>query len=263
MFFLLSRKMRLKYKTSFKYIKSYFKQSSIAVLHFRHSKVYHLEQLFFSLLAALLFITVSIIISATLTRYFSNPTVITIERDHFNWSINFPAATICPTSKINRELVDYFVQFSTVSNKTLLKEFMLSLASGTYDNFENIPYIDEIFAEQYLTLLQEMQYIFQPSFQTSAGVALKLQPVISEMGICYTINSNMGVYNSPSYWENDSWSLLEKKEVFKVHYLDGESFINVINITSGFKVYVVYYLEVRLCTFSCRFIFMDQTKLRI
>lgn len=39
----------------------------------------------------------------TWQRYQINPTVISMERDRFGWNTSFPAATICPTIKINEE----------------------------------------------------------------------------------------------------------------------------------------------------------------
>lgn len=71
-------------------------------------------------------------------RYQENPTVISIERDRYSWNTSFPAATICPTYKMNSELVEDYVAESSTRNKTLLREFIYTLANATYGTFDKV-----------------------------------------------------------------------------------------------------------------------------
>ncbi|CAH0552035.1 unnamed protein product [Brassicogethes aeneus] len=204
--------MKSKSRSQTPFIKKYLKVSSIhGFKHLVLSKN-RLEKLLWLNIIILATSGASYISYLTITRYIQNPTVTTIERNHFSWDTNFPAATICPTAKINEKMVHDLTEYSTVSNKSLFYEFMLALAAGTYDNFDEIPYFDELEKEQYITLLLEMQYEFKPVFRTSTGVEL-------------------------NYWENDQWDIVEEQDIFKVNFLDGESFIEVLNITSGFKIF--------------------------
>lgn len=40
---------------------------------------------------------------ATLSRYYNNPTVISLERNYMEWNTTLPAATLCPMQKYDEE----------------------------------------------------------------------------------------------------------------------------------------------------------------
>lgn len=140
-----------------------------------------------------------ILSSLTLMRYQGNPTVISMERDRFSWNTSFPGATICPSFKVNEQLMEEYIEKSTETNKTLLQEFILSLANATYENFDKVVKYDKIKSEDYLDLLLNLQFEFKPSVSNSGinGQQYTLQKVISEKGICYAFNSQLAIYNSP------------------------------------------------------------------
>ncbi|KAF2894805.1 hypothetical protein ILUMI_11368 [Ignelater luminosus] len=179
-----------------------------------------------------------ILSSATWTRYQENPTVVSMERDRFAWNTSFPAATICPSFKINDKVLDNFVSNSDAKNKTALKNFLISLAGAGYKTFDKVlPYF-EIPSEKFMDILLDIQFDFSLSVSNSGvrGYKHLLEKTITEMGICYTYNSNLAVYNSPDYWESNSWEVLPENRTFYVHPLDGEIFANVANMSTGFDV---------------------------
>ncbi|CAH0555455.1 unnamed protein product [Brassicogethes aeneus] len=134
-----------------------------------------------------------------MTRFTQNPTVISMERDHFSWNTSFPAATICPSNRFDEEKLDAYVEKSSAKNKTYLKLFLQSLSEATYTNFENVlPYYD-IPASEFLNILMEIQFTFKPYVTNSGltGSQYNLTQIMSEMGICYSYNSELAIYNSP------------------------------------------------------------------
>ncbi|XP_044264094.1 acid-sensing ion channel 5-like [Tribolium madens] len=195
--------------------------------------------------------------SITLRRYTENPTVISMERDRFSWNTTFPAATICPTYKINEPLLELYVQSSTEKNKTLLREFLVTLSQATYTNFETVVEYEGIAEENYLDILLDLQFEFKPAVSNSGGNDKKytLQKIVSEMGICYSFNSKLAIYNSPDYWDEGNWDLIEGNETFYVNPLDGEVFANVMNMSTGFDV---LYLTIKQR--KCRF--YDESNLK-
>lgn len=140
-----------------------------------------------------------ILSSLTIMRYQDNPTVISIERDRFSWNTSFPGATICPNFKIDEQLMEKYIKNSMETNKTLLREFIISLANATYENFDKVVKYDQIKSEDYFNLLLQLQFEFKPSVSNSGinGQQYMLQKVISEKGICYSFNSQLAIYNSP------------------------------------------------------------------
>lgn len=148
------------------------------------------------LVAAYVSITVSI---ASVQRYRDSPTVITIERDSFAWNNSFPAATICPTFKYSRTLLQRN-KYRT-PNRTRFDAFVVSLAQASYHNFDEVVHYDEIASEDYLNLMLSVEFEFRPTISTTGEKAMwfSLTKIVSEMGLCYTFNSKLATYQSPEY----------------------------------------------------------------
>lgn len=186
--------------TLFQFVKAFLSVSNIhGFTHLSERKRHFIERLIWLLLICAA-ITGTIILSRlTLERYYENPTVISMERDRFSWNTSFPAATICPTFKLNETLLDEHIKFSREANKTLLREFIVSLANANYKNFDKVLKYDGITAEQYMPLILDLQYQFEPEITVSdiQGQDFRFEQIITEMGICYTFNSQLAKYNSP------------------------------------------------------------------
>ncbi|GJQ80381.1 hypothetical protein Trydic_g12243 [Trypoxylus dichotomus] len=177
--------------------------------------------------------------ASTLLRYQENPTVISMERNRFAWNTSFPGVTICPDSKMSEVLLDEYVRKASATNSTALREFLISLAQATYSTFDKVTPYDDISSDDYLNILLQLKFEFNPTVTNSAvnGRQYYLQQAITEVGICYSFNSQLAVYNSPDYWKENKWELLEKSREFSNNPLDGEVFANVVNMSTGFLVY--------------------------
>lgn len=83
-------------------------------------------------------------------------------------------------------------------DKEKLEKFIYALSNSTYETFESIPDYAGVRAEDYLGLLLNLTAAFKPSLTIGVtGVILNIVPTITEMGICYAVNSRVSVYNSP------------------------------------------------------------------
>lgn len=57
--------------------------------------------------------------------------------------------------------------------------------------------------EKYLELLDRVQMNFLPTILTSLSIPVSVQKTIVEMGMCYTINSKIAIFNSLESVKND------------------------------------------------------------
>lgn len=191
---------KIKAKMLLDFIKMFFAQSSIhGFPHMSAKKRHPIELIIWIVIVGAAIYGAVVLSSLTLRRYTENPTVISMERDRFSWNTTFPAATICPTYKINEPLLELYVQSSTEKNKTVLREFLTTLADATYTNFETVVPYEGIAEENYLDILLDLQFEFKPAVSNSGGndKMYTLQKIVSEMGICYSFNSKLAIYNSP------------------------------------------------------------------
>lgn len=205
--------------------------------HISARKRHYSEALLWFLLVLLSTYWVAKLSNQALMRYVDNPTVISMERDYFSWNTSFPTATICPANKTNTTTLDNYVKNSHAANKTALKEFLVSLAGAGYDSFGNVVADSTgIKPEEYMQVLLDLQIDFEPMVTCPDGVRCELEKSVTEMGVCYSFNSQLAVYNSPEYRAGNSWGLLQEKKALVVNPLDGDVFINVVNIPGGYDV---------------------------
>ncbi|KAJ8945117.1 hypothetical protein NQ318_001582 [Aromia moschata] len=230
------------FKPLWEFVKFVFLTSSVHGFgHVVARRTHPLEKIMWCGFVVLAVYGAAIISSMTLSRYRDNPTVISMERDRFSWNTSFPAVTICPTQKVDVEYLDRFLSESNdTKNKPLFREFVLSLGEATYTNFDRVVEHEEVPSDEYMRVIRKFMITFRPSVSSSAinGEHLTLQETITEMGICYSFNSHLAVYNSFDYWNKGYWKLLPETETLSVNPLDGEVLATVVNISTGFQVYI-------------------------
>lgn len=229
------------------FLKTFLRASTVHGLnHLAHQKQRHpLETCIWFLFVAASVCAVSKLSSLALRRYTENPTVISMERDRFSWNTSFPTATVCPINKLNQSRLNEFIEEAKKRNAKIntrdLKNFLVTLAQASYDNFGELPLYDEINPEDYMAILLDLAFNFKPNVANSGMSHVKgeLQKTVTEMGVCYSFNSQLAVYNSPEYRKSGSWNLLQEDELFFVNPLDGDVFISLMNMSNG--VYVRHY----------------------
>ncbi|KAM3956664.1 pickpocket 9 [Aphomia sociella] len=182
----------------------------------------------------------------TWTRYQSSPTVLSMDRDMFAWNTTFPCVTICPNAKLDPKKLSAYVESSPEPDKERLMKFIIGISNATYKTFETMPIYDGIPADQYMELVVNLSASFKPTLTIGAsGISLHIIPTITEMGLCYAVNSKVAIYNSPAYRAANRWDKVKiHNSTFYIHPLDGEVFAQVINLSTSYDVYIHGPLEV-------------------
>ncbi|XP_045765854.1 sodium channel protein Nach-like [Maniola jurtina] len=175
---------------------------------------------------------------STWARYQSSPTVVSMERDMYSWNTTFPCVTLCPEEKLDPTRLDTYLESLHEDDKENFKKFIKTLANTTFENFNTVPEYKGIDPDDYLELLLNLSALFKPTLVTStSGFDLQIIPTITEMGLCYTINSKVAIYNTPEYRKANRWDVVKSNTSFNVHPLDGEVFSQV-NITHSYFAYI-------------------------
>lgn len=77
-------------------------------------------------------------------------------------------------------------------------QFIEKLSNATFENYHQLPMnrTFDIDSNQYLNLLWNLSFEFKPELNSGTVHKLYLQDTITELGICYSVNSKISVYNS-------------------------------------------------------------------
>ncbi|CAG9559483.1 unnamed protein product [Danaus chrysippus] len=229
------------------YIVLFLETSSIHGLNHLVVVGRHPFEVFLWLFMVIISVFGTVILSKTTwSRYQSSPTVVSMDRDMFAWNTTFPCITLCPTKKLDPTKLTNYIRNANATDPDELREFITALAKANFENFNTVPYYHEISPDRYLELILSLAPPFAPSLTIGAsGINLQIEPTITEMGLCYAINSKVAVYNSPKYRAANRWDIVTTKNfTFFVHPLDGEVFAQLNNISSSYEVYIHGPLEV-------------------
>ncbi|XP_049782288.1 uncharacterized protein LOC126183980 [Schistocerca cancellata] len=179
--------------------------------------------------------------TTTWRRYQENPTVISMERDYQEWNTSFPTATLCPQMAPNdRKVQALSANLSTRAFKAA--SFLTQLTQVAYGaNMNNLPLDPDhkFHPEEYLNLIYAVTNSFGYSIGTNVGASLPfLIQHTSEMGICYTYNTNIAQYNSKPYWDANNWTLSHPVSLITGNELDGDLFSQIMNMHEPSIVYI-------------------------
>lgn len=118
-------------------------------------------------------------------------------------------------------------------------DFVNILANVSFESLGDLP-MDNAFgleSNNYLDLLWDLKWDFQPEVTSGSGVKMYLDDVVTEFGICYTFNSKMSIYNSYAYWKANRWDLVAHNDTITAHPLDGEIYAQILNMSCSYDVY--------------------------
>ncbi|XP_066997698.2 pickpocket protein 11 isoform X2 [Anabrus simplex] len=197
---------------------------------------------------------------STWNRYQENPTVISLERDSTEWNTTFPSTTICPYNKFSPPAVKKFAQSTAPDSQDKMKDFLARLFNATYHSFGQVPDdpSGKVPPSEYVAVTYDNRYIFQYKVVDSVdGAPSSVIDHQTEMGLCYSYNSAIAVYNSPLVW-------LKKKPVRKDvriisgNNLDGDLFSQIMEMNSPVTVYIHDSWEIPDC--ATRKLFLPDLK---
>lgn len=88
--------------------------------------------------------------------------------------------------------------FESDDDRREFTDFIEKLSNATFENYDQLPMnrTFDIDSNQYMELLWNLSFIFEPELNSGSTHKLYLQDTITELGICYTVNSKIAVYNS-------------------------------------------------------------------
>ncbi|EAT39390.1 AAEL008809-PA [Aedes aegypti] len=184
-------------------------------------------------------------------RYQTSPVVISMDRNMYFWNTSFPSLTVCSHRRIDERKVEQYIEdhpdkFSGDGDPEDFKEFIIKLANASYDTFLDLPMHNSygIPSSDYLDLIYNLSWPFQPLISTGTTLHLELQPTITELGLCLSVNSKVAEYSSYHYWKNYRWDIIPSKPTVVVHPLDGEVYGQLIKLENSYEVYFHGYMEV-------------------
>ncbi|XP_063543885.1 uncharacterized protein LOC134752201 [Cydia strobilella] len=180
-----------------------------------------------------------------LSRYNSEPVVVSLRRDYRSWWTVFPAVTACFLDRVQRAKAQdtiemlwnvtkesdphryqYYLGFielvSDVSFRTNLQNFW------KYQTDDSVKGVD----------LLQLALDVHPTFPLRVMVSkqdkeVQWVPVMTEMGMCMTFNSEYAVYQF--LLPNVDWSV---DQMLKCHYLSGQCFVRVDSMNNAIKYFV-------------------------
>ncbi|XP_022226781.2 uncharacterized protein LOC111077000 isoform X2 [Drosophila obscura] len=201
------------------------------------------RMIWFAFICVALFSIISLS-KRTWQRFQTSPMVISMDRNKLVWNTSFPSLTVCPHKRIDELKVEEYIishgeDFETEEDQEDFRDFIVKLASLTYDNLETLPLNKSfgISGEKYLDLLYELKWAFEPEISSGAAVKMFIYETQTEFGICHAVNSLVARYNSFDYWRSNDWSILDHGDRVTVHPLDGEIYAQIINLSTAYDVY--------------------------
>ncbi|KAH8283572.1 hypothetical protein KR018_007227 [Drosophila ironensis] len=201
------------------------------------------RMLWFAFICVALFSIISLS-KRTWLRFQTSPMVISMDRNKLVWNTSFPSLTVCPHKRIDELKVEEYIlthpeQFESEEDQEDFRDFIVKLASLTYDNLETLPLNKSygIPSAKYLDLLYELKWPFEPEISSGAAVKMFIYETQTEFGICHSVNSLVARYNSFDYWRSGDWSLQDHGDRVTVHPLDGEIYAQIINLSTAYDVY--------------------------
>ncbi|XP_066905387.1 uncharacterized protein, partial [Halyomorpha halys] len=140
----------------------------------------------------------------TWKRFQENPTVVSMERNYKDWNTSFPSIAVCPNAKYNEETLKNAVNnsmFSNIKDKEGFKKFLVELSNVTFGHFDELTFdFKELHPRHYLKAIVLSKYPFTYRVSNSNPEhynVMDLNSFISELGICYSYNSDSTYYNNP------------------------------------------------------------------
>lgn len=141
-------------------------------------------------------------------RYQANPSVVSVERDFYDWNGTLPSLTFCYEENLSLEKADELIKatWSIADNTTdkywYYKDFLLLLINANIFNvFDLLPYagdssLDYLDFEATIKLLAIEHDHYLSSFIRDMELIPKA--IQTERGICYTVNSLQSDFASSS-----------------------------------------------------------------
>ncbi|XP_063627455.1 uncharacterized protein LOC134798958 [Cydia splendana] len=258
---MIKERRKMKREKLINYLRTELRSSTTHGLpYIVNTEIHWLERAYWLMNFVICLIIAIMLLTTQYVRFLNSPVVMSVEMDYFNWNVSYPAITLCPTGKINQELFSALLKCETRlrTGKTLYSYFW-SVATASLDT------IDKLALQN-----SETVKLFQNSFQLIspneyAGLAgllfenfenrtvmtktnwpVTVHAVLTEMGMCHVINSNVAAFHDPFKWKDETIAYVKNNIELSAHDID--FFTQIINYADEYKVYVHSPDEIALST---------------
>lgn len=193
-------------------------------------------RVFWILMEALAFCFGLYVCHVQYSRYRARPTVVSLERDFHNWNGTLPSITFCysenvPGSQIEQVIRDnwgvnltedeykYYEDFLTV----LLNADLISL--NALEPFYGDPKLRDVDFLATIAKLVSPREQYVSAFERNAK--LEAVPVITERGLCYTVNSVQSQLFALTQTRGDAVDLTDPFQPVKCNFVKSQCFIKL------------------------------------
>ncbi|XP_047996395.1 uncharacterized protein LOC125234230 [Leguminivora glycinivorella] len=201
--------------------------------------------------AASLWIAI-MLLTAQYVRYINSPVVMSVEMDYFNWNVSYPAITLCPTGKINEELFSALINETRLKTGKTLYSYFWSVATASLDTIDKLALqnpetINLISPNEYAAIAGLLFENFENrTVMTKTNWPVTVHAVLTEMGMCHVINSNVAAFHDPFKWKDETMEYVKNNIELSAHDID--FFTQIMNYADEYKVYVHSPDEIALST---------------
>ncbi|XP_049883097.1 uncharacterized protein LOC126378758 [Pectinophora gossypiella] len=180
-----------------------------------------------------------------LSRYNSEPVVVSMQRDYRSWSTTFPAVTACFLDRVDREKAVEFIEtrWNVTEDSDLEKfQYYMSFIDLVADvsfrtNLQNFWKYQTDDTVSGIDLLQ-LALTVHPTLPLKVMVSqvnkeVQWIPVMTEVGMCMSFNSEYAQYQfmlSDVEWLGD--------DLLSCHYHSGQCFVRIDSINNAIRYFV-------------------------
>lgn len=185
-------------KLLFYFFGDFCEKSNIHGIKFVFSKKLHvLERVFWLGVFILTGFGAYSISSQQYQRYVANPTVISLERDYRDWNGTLPAISVCYHKRVDEERAQYLIKRLWKTEKTD-REYnyffrYVQAVVNVNESFTNFnEYVNDKRLEyiSMMTIAKEVHPIINSIISSfDANAEFTMNEIITEKGICYSVNS--------------------------------------------------------------------------
>ncbi|XP_069360491.1 sodium channel protein Nach-like [Maniola hyperantus] len=186
------------------------------------------------------------------------PTVISVERNYFDWNISYPAITLCPLYKPDAIKLGKLINDTSKKTELNVKGYVWAIAQAALDTLD---FLDLDPPNELQLLIDPKDYAkaaaslfrnFEENWLASkVNVAISVNAAMTEMGMCHVINSNVAIFDNPHNWNSAAIAAeTYVKKNIELSIFEADFFTLITNYESVYKVFIHGPDEVTMTTGS-------------
>ncbi|XP_053686954.1 pickpocket protein 19-like [Sabethes cyaneus] len=168
-------------------------------------------------------------------RYLTNPTVIALNRNYHEWNTTFPSITVCFHNRLNVTARDNLVKQMKPKNPEKFKNFLGLLAEANIFRLQTLMEFDEYSFLDLKATQNQITNFVDTKVMLDNGQEAGFKRVVTELGICYTFNSDITRFMStdPSS-SSDEYS---HNDLIQVTMMERDIMASLENLTENGNIF--------------------------